>query len=58
MDSDPLVADPMVALTPWSGFADRVGTVTLGKRADVRTLEQVDIVMKNGIVHVAPGAHP
>jgi len=26
--------------------------------ADVRTLEQVDIVMKNGIVHVAPGAHP
>jgi len=25
--------------------------------ADVRTIEQVDFVMKNGIVHVAPGAH-
>ena len=51
------------------GIADRVGSVAVGKLADlvavrgdpltdVRTLEQVDFVMKDGIVHRLAGARP
>lgn len=51
------------------GIADRVGTVAPGKLADliavdgdpladVRVLERVAFVMKDGVVHVSPGAHP